>query len=224
MHLTTLLYFLLGHLAAAAPTSSPSYYPTNVSRDAPGELPRIVSVSYSGSGCPSSSPAVDRTTGSGAVEAFRLNGFKAETTPSASTSSVNCQVHLQLTGASAGWQVGVGDVVVRGRLVLDPGARLEYYVTSFWSEDAGETVTIRGTVPNDGLGRLDSAVTTRATVPPADVVYSPCTAGPDGAVGLLNVNFRVALLADGNQYGYFGKDAASAVAATESWGYVWRRC
>ncbi|KAI1079211.1 hypothetical protein F5B20DRAFT_545474 [Whalleya microplaca] len=223
MRLTPLLLLTPLAAAAAAPSSLLTPQSPFTPRDAPGDLPRIVSVSYSGSGCPSSSPAVERT-GSGFNDVgFQLNGFEAQTTPAASpaASSVNCQVHLQAAGASAGWQVGVAEVVVRGHLVLDPGARLEYYVSSFWSEDAGDTVTIHGTVPNSGPGRLDTDVTAHTTVPGANVVYSPCT-GPDGAVGLLNVNFRVALLADGSQYGYFGKGAGAA--ATESWGYVWRLC
>ncbi|OTB15647.1 hypothetical protein K445DRAFT_301091 [Daldinia sp. EC12] len=201
--------------ALAAPTT-PSQLST---RDAPSPPPRIVSVSYSGSGCPSSAPAVDRTGGFDDIS-LRLNSFEARTT-SVADSSVNCQAHLSIAGSAAGWQVGVKDVFVKGHLVLDPGASLDYYVTSFWSEDAEKTVTIRGSLGNTGSGRVSQDVTAHSTVPDNQVVYSPCT-GAKGNVGLLNVNFRVALQADGAQYGYFGKDPDTT--ASESWSYVWRRC
>ncbi|KAI1393939.1 uncharacterized protein F4822DRAFT_386447 [Hypoxylon trugodes] len=206
---------LLG-LAAAAAAPAPAPLTT---RDAPTPPPKIVSVSYSGSGCPSSSPAVDRTGGFEDI-ALRLNSFEARTSTIAD-SSVNCQAHLSIAGTAAGWQVGVKDVYVNGHLVLDPGASLDYYVTSFWSEDADRTVTIKGSLANSGTARLNQDVTAHSTVPDNQVVWSACT-GAKGNVGLLNVNFRVALQADGAQYGYFGKDPDTT--ASESWSYVWRRC
>ncbi|KAI0890209.1 uncharacterized protein GGS22DRAFT_9641 [Annulohypoxylon maeteangense] len=208
---TSPLLFLSG-LTAAAPA-------TLTTREAPSPPPRIVSVSYSGSGCPSASPAVDRTGGFEDI-ALRMNSFEARTT-TAADSSVNCQAHLSIAGSAAGWQVGVKDVYVKGHLVLDPGASLDYYVTSFWSEDAGRTTTIKGSLANNGGGQLNQDIEARSTVPDGQVVYSPCT-GARGDVGLLNVNFRVALQAAGTQYGYFGKDPDTT--ASESWSYVWRRC
>ncbi|KAI0117088.1 hypothetical protein F4814DRAFT_439603 [Daldinia grandis] len=212
---TSTLLPIFASLAAAAPAATPHLAP----RDAPSPPPRIASVSYSGSGCPSASPAVDRTGGFDDIS-LRLNSFEARTT-SVADSSVNCQAHLSIAGSAAGWQVGVKDVYVRGHLVLDPGASLDYYVTSFWSEDADKTATIRGSLSNSGTGRVSQDVTAHSTVPDSQVVYSPCTSSK-GNVGLLNVNFRVALQADGAQYGYFGKDPDTT--ASESWSYVWRRC
>ncbi|KAI1461552.1 hypothetical protein F4805DRAFT_237403 [Annulohypoxylon moriforme] len=211
---TPSLLFLSG-LAAAVPTTPQAPI---TARDAPSS-PRIVSVSYSGSGCPSASPAVDRTGGFEDIS-LRLNSFEARTT-TAADSSVNCQAHLSIAGGAAGWQVGVKDVYVKGHLVLDPGASLDYYVTSFWSEDAGRTTTIKGSLANNGGGQLNQDIEARSTVPDGQVVYSPCTSA-GGDVGLLNVNFRVALQAAGAQYGYFGKDPDTT--ASESWSYVWRRC
>ncbi|CAJ2512350.1 Uu.00g053650.m01.CDS01 [Anthostomella pinea] len=182
-------------------------------RDTPAALPRVASISYSGNGCPSSAPEVDKL-GSWSDLAFQMNAFDAQI-PGGTTSSTNCEVHVQAIGCSAGWQVGVKDVYVKGHLVLDPGAELDYYVTSFWSEDAGADVTVSGSVPNTGMTRLDEDVTAHTSIPEDQVVWSQCS-GTDGALGLLNVNFRVALLADGDQYGYFGKDADTT--ATESYG------
>ncbi|KAI1381918.1 hypothetical protein F4677DRAFT_9369 [Hypoxylon crocopeplum] len=213
MRAATLIPILSG-LAAAAPTAQHL-----TTRDAPSPPPRIASISYSGNGCPSASPAVDRTGGFEDIS-LRLNSFEARTTD-VTLSSVSCQAHLSIAGSAAGWQVGVKDVYVKGHLVLDAGASLDYYVTSFWSEDADKTVTIRGTLGNTGGGRLDQDVTAHSTVADNQVVWSPCT-GAKGTVGLLNVNFRVALQADGAQYGYFGKDPD--MTASESWSYIWRRC
>ncbi|KAI2613825.1 uncharacterized protein GGS25DRAFT_516685 [Hypoxylon fragiforme] len=189
----------------------------------PSPPPRIISVSYSGSGCPSSSPSVDRT-GGFEDTSLRLNAFEARAPGAPETASANCQAHLSIAGAAApGWQVGVRDVYVRGHLVLDPGAAVDYYVTSFWSEDAGVTSTIRGTLENPNPTRLDQDITAHSTVADNAVAFSPCTtSGGDGGVGLLNVNFRVALQADGAKYAYFGKDPDTT--ASESWSYVWRRC
>ncbi|KAI1761101.1 hypothetical protein GGR53DRAFT_44545 [Hypoxylon sp. FL1150] len=215
---STFLLPVLSSLAAAAPTSQ--QHQQLSPRDAPSPAPQVVSVSYSGNGCPSASPAVDRSGGFDDI-ALRLNAFEATTAGTVADTSVNCQAHLSISGAAAGWQVGVKDVYVQGHLVLDPGAELDYYVTSFWSEDAAKTATIRGTLSNGGATRLSQDVTAHSAVPDGQVVYSPCV-GSAGDVGLLNVNFRVALQADGAQYGYFGKDADTT--ASENWSYVWRRC
>ncbi|KAI0023059.1 hypothetical protein F4780DRAFT_777182 [Xylariomycetidae sp. FL0641] len=216
MHQRTALLLSLLPLSASMPVQHPA-------REAPPAPPRITAVSYSGNGCPSSSPGVERT-GTWADLAFRLNGFEASSATGSSdvrSASVNCEVHAEVAGCAAGWQVGVRDVRVRGHAVLDAGAALDWFVVSYWSREAGKGTTIKGTLPNPGAGRLDADVTAQTSIPDGQVVWSACS-GADGALGLLNVNFRVALQADGDQYGYFGHDADTK--PVESWGYVWRRC
>lgn len=107
---------------------------------APAALPRVASVQYSGSGCPSGAPGVERSGGFGDAR-FRMTAF-AVASGAARDRTANCAVHLQATGASPGWQVGIAAVDVRGRLVLDPGAALNYFVTTFWSQRAGDTVSL----------------------------------------------------------------------------------
>ncbi|KAI0404329.1 hypothetical protein F4802DRAFT_251361 [Xylaria palmicola] len=187
-------------------------------REAPSALPKITSLSYSGSGCPSSSPGVDRTGGGFSDIGFRLNSFEASL-PGIENANTNCQVHLQATGCSAGWQVGIKSATVRGHLTLDPGASITWYLTSYWSENAATTNTISGTISNTGASRLDEDIIRSAGA--GAVAWSPCAKG-DGFLGILNVNFRVGLDAPGKQFGYFGKDANTAAA--ESWDYVWRQC
>ncbi|GAP87273.1 putative secreted protein [Rosellinia necatrix] len=186
--------------------------------EAPVALPHITSLSYSGNGCPSSSPGVERTGAGFGDIGFRLNGFQASL-PGIDTSNTNCQVHLQATGCAAGWQVGIQSATIKGHLVLDPGASITWYLMSYWSESAGNTNTISGTVSNSGSSRIDEDITKSANA--GAVAWSPCAKG-DGFLGILNVNFRVSLDGSGKQYGYFGKNANTATA--ESWNYVWRQC
>ncbi|KAI1365639.1 hypothetical protein F5Y08DRAFT_169079 [Xylaria arbuscula] len=214
MHLSSLSSFaLLAPLTYISTVASITLSP----RD-PAAQPRITSLSYSGSGCPSSSPAVERT-GAGFDDiGFKLNGFSASL-PGIENANTNCQVHLQATGCSAGWQVGIQSATVKGHLILDPSASITWYLQSYWSESAGTTDTISGTIANTGSGRLEQDIIRTANA--GAVAWSPCTSG-DGFLGILNVNFRVALDAPGSQYAYFGKNANTATA--ESWDYVWRQC
>jgi hypothetical protein len=209
---TTLLPLFVAALsgpAAAAP------YPLNESA-APDSIPSLEAVTYSGTGCPSSAPGVERSGAAFADPHFRLKAFSADTGDVYSTSA-NCQVHLTASGRTPGWQVGLSAVDFTGHAKLDPGAKLDWFFTSFFSDDAADTVTVRGAVTNTGSTRLQKDIHEVATIPAADIVWSAC-----GDVGLLNVNFRIALNADGAKYAYFGKDADTVVA--EAWKYTWRRC
>ncbi|KAI1810619.1 hypothetical protein GGS20DRAFT_566546 [Poronia punctata] len=191
-------------------------------RDTPSALPHITSVTYSGDGCPSSSPGVERTGAGFGDVGFKLNGFEASL-PGIEHSSTNCQIHLQASGCTAGWQVGIQSATVKGHLVLDAGASFDWFLTSYWSQDAGATGTIQGTVSNTGSGRLDQDISKTASASAGLVAWSPCARDDGGYLGILNVNFRVALSsASGDQYAFFGKD--SHTPAAESWSYVWRRC
>ncbi|ORY65481.1 uncharacterized protein BCR38DRAFT_484898 [Pseudomassariella vexata] len=207
----TVLFSFSSIVSAAA---TPQLYP----RDVPAALPHATTIQYSGNGCPSSDPAVSKS-GSWNDLTFRMNNY--EVSLPGSDSTANCEVHIQAAGCQAGWQVGIKDVYVKGHLVLDPGAVLNFFVTSFWSQDAAKTVTARGTLQNTGTTRLDQITTAHATIPSTLIVWGPCSDAA-GDIGILNVNFRTALVADGNQYAYFGK--GGDVAATESFGYVWRQC
>ncbi|KAH8887302.1 hypothetical protein GQ53DRAFT_827466 [Thozetella sp. PMI_491] len=172
--------------------------------DAPQSMPRITSVSYSGNGCP------DNLDNSGDFNnpTFTFRHFVASSPGVNQT--VNCEIHLQSAGGSAGWQVSLSEVDVRGHVVLDPGMRLNYYVQTYFSENAGNTVTARERVGGDGQA-LDYPVQIRQGL---RELWSPCTGG-NGAPGILNVNFRVSLMGDG--HGYFE-------GTSETWNFNWRRC
>ncbi|RYP53892.1 hypothetical protein DL768_001204 [Monosporascus sp. mg162] len=224
MYFTLLLPFLApALLASPLPSSQESNGNEAAGEGGPANMPHISSVTYSGTGCPSSAPDVVRS-GGFAEPAFRLGGFEARVPDGAQT--VHCQVHVQAAGASPGWQLGLESVTVRGHVVLDPGAAVDYYVSSFFSQDADRTVTIKGTIPNDGDARLNRDVVSTTRIPGSSIVWGPCTReGSGGDVGLLNVNFRVALqTGGGDKFAYFGRGGVDNALPAESWTYAWRRC
>ncbi|KAI0393848.1 hypothetical protein F5Y17DRAFT_285857 [Xylariaceae sp. FL0594] len=189
-------------------------------QDTPPAMPRITSISYSGDGCPSSTANSVEKTGNGGFGdvGFRLNTFETSTSTGTSTTKA-CQIHLQTSSTcSPGWQVGIQTATVKGRLVLDPGAGVDWWLVSFWSERAGDTSTLQGSITNTGPSRTDDVVTLSSSSG-GDIAWSPCSSST-GYLGILNVNFRVAV--DGG-YGYFGK-AAGGNGVLENWGFVWRRC
>lgn len=104
--------------------------------DTPASQPKITSIRYSGNGCP------DDASRSGTFNdpTFSYNRFTAVLPGTNQT--VNCEIHVQAAGASAGWQVALSDVNIDGHLVLDQGTRLDYYTTVFYSENAATTVCI----------------------------------------------------------------------------------
>jgi hypothetical protein len=76
--------------------------------------------------------------------------------------------------------------------------------------------TVKGSVSNDGDTTLDYPITIHQTIPTSKLLWSDCT-GDDGAFGILNVNFRPALISDGGNHAY-------AEIFNEKLSYVWRRC
>lgn len=105
-----------------------------VAADSPPSLPRITSVQYSGNGCPNNGAR----SGDFNSPTFKYNNFAAASPGTNQT--VNCEVHLQASGGSAGWQVALSHVNVNGHLVLDPGMSLDYYTQAYFSENAANTV------------------------------------------------------------------------------------
>jgi hypothetical protein len=195
---------------------------------APSTAPKITSITFSGNGCQRD----PKFSGSFSDPTLTFYNFAASL-PGANQ-TVNCQVHLQASGASAGWQVALKTNVVKGHVVLSPGTTLTHYTTVFFSQDAAKTVsldlhklllgvaltdsdceqdTISGSISNNGDKTYNEAVT---LVSKADgsKVWSPCT-GSDGYTGIMNINFRGALTGDGKAY---------FEANTEEWDLEWRRC
>jgi hypothetical protein len=168
--------------------------------------PHITSIKYSGSGCPNDAQF------SGNFNNPTVT-FKDFTISSPGEKTVNCQVHLQATGASPGWQVAIKKNVVKGHLYLSPGSSLTHYTTIFFSQDASNTDTLQDTVSNTG-DKTTSGGVTLVSHAGAQRVWSPCT-DKDGYTGILNVNFRGALSGAGKSY---------FEAKTEEWELEWRRC
>jgi hypothetical protein len=102
---------------------------------APGVAPRITSLRISGSGCPNDSGSVKSSTGVlGDSASFTFSQLSSDNTN-------NCEIHIQSSGGSAGWQVGVQAVTYSGDLTLKPGTQLDTYTQIYWSDNAAETVS-----------------------------------------------------------------------------------
>ncbi|KAK4156618.1 hypothetical protein C8A00DRAFT_30471 [Chaetomidium leptoderma] len=172
---------------------------------APAAPPRITSISFSGNGCVQD----PKFSGSFTDPTVTFRNF-AVANPGNKT--VNCQVHLQASGASPGWQVALKTNVVKGHVVLTPGTAVTHYTTVYFSQDAGNTCTSTESISNNGDSNINQDIT---VVSKADrKVWSPCT-GSEGSTGIMNINFRSALTGDGKAF---------FEANTEEWDLEWRRC
>jgi uncharacterized protein DUF4360 len=124
----------MGALYRFAVAAAALYAPL-AAADAPAAQPKITSVQYSGNGCPNNAAR----TGGFSDPTFTYNRFAA-VLPGVNQ-TVNCEIHVQATGATPGWQVALSDVNVAGHLTLDKGTRLDYFTTVYYSQDAGTTVS-----------------------------------------------------------------------------------
>jgi hypothetical protein len=118
---SSLFFLALPALAFAAPPTSPT-------------ITRIV---FSGSGCPNDSGSVKADTptlGDNAGVSFsQLKG----------TDTDNCAVHIQSSGGTPGWQVAVSQITYEGDVNLRGNSELDTFTQIFWSENAGDTVSLR---------------------------------------------------------------------------------
>ncbi|KAF2864754.1 hypothetical protein BDV95DRAFT_508581 [Massariosphaeria phaeospora] len=171
---------------------------------APEQAPRITAVKISGSGCPNDSNSVKSNSANlGDNASFSFSNLRGDDTN-------NCQIHLQSTGGSQGWQVAVREVAYEGNVVLKAGSQLDAITQVFWSEKASDTSVITGHLTCAGPD-INNYVTIRQST--NDLSWSKCTAS-DGNPGILNVNFRPVV--QGNAGTFDFKHA--------NWKLEWRRC
>jgi hypothetical protein len=192
-HLTMIASFKLAALFAI----SQSIF---ASADAP--TPSIATISFSGNGCMNNGATAS---GDFSHPTFTFKHFAAVSPGINSTA--NCEAHIVTSGNTDGWQVALDKVNVKGHLVLDPNTDLTYYITSYFSQDAGNTATTTQTVSNDDSAAIDYPVVLNQG---CKEVWSAC-----GNVGILNVNFRAALTGKG--HGYFE-------GLSEGLSFKWRKC
>ncbi|KAI8942230.1 hypothetical protein NX059_000313 [Plenodomus lindquistii] len=177
---------------------------------APPTPPKITALTFSGTGCPSSS------SGSVTPDSTLLSDTASFSfTQLHGSSTDNCALHIQSTGATPGWQVAVQEVEYKGDVALSGKSSLDTITQVFWSERAGDTATLTSTLPNPSPNTpnppLTTAVTLRSST--SDLVFSKCTSS-DGNPGILNVNFRPVVQGVGGSY----------VFKRGRWGLVWRAC
>jgi hypothetical protein len=104
---------------------------------APPTSPTITRLVFSGSGCPNDSGSVRSDTATLSDNAgVSFTQLKGDSTD-------NCAVHIQSSGASAGWQVAVREIDYIGDVNLRGNSELDTYTQVFWSENAGNTVRLQ---------------------------------------------------------------------------------
>lgn len=135
MYFTSSLALFFVACSAAAPQKFITLPDTS---EAPFAPPAIKSVSFSGNGCPQNG-GLKQVSGGWQHFAFTLPDFAASYGGS-KPKSVNCQAHMNLDGGEPGWQVGIKDVWTKGHLELEPDVKLTQYITTYYSQDAANTV------------------------------------------------------------------------------------
>lgn len=183
-------------------------FPAAVVSDSPSSMPKITSVTFSGSGCKNDA----KLSGGLSSPTISYDDFTARYP--GTSHMVTCQVHLQGSGASPGWQFALKDNWVKGKVWLQPGTSLDYYTTVFFSQDAANTGTVKNTISNTGGGTVERDVVLRNNLAPRKI-WSPCTDG-DGYTGILNVNFRGILSGE--------EGRAWFKATSQNWEVEWRQC
>ncbi|POS69416.1 hypothetical protein DHEL01_v212190 [Diaporthe helianthi] len=207
---TTLLATTLLPLTAI---SSPLHHPGVLSpRELPASVGTVTQFKYSGNGCTQGSNSVTRS-GGWVSQSFKFSQFEADTISAGTPTTQNCELHFQGAGLSPGWQVSLAEADVTGKLVLAPDSRVNYYWQVYWSDDAADTLTLQGAIDNAGGNNkiINNNYTVKANV--SDPLWSQCISG-DGNPGILNVNFRVAIVGDGSSFD----------VDTETLNYKFRRC
>jgi len=181
--------------------------------DGPPSLPAISSWTYAGSGCRGDSNVVKTGSGWGDL-GFEFPDTLKATSGSPGSSTKNCLISLQGTGAPAGWQVAVESVPISGHATVQPGDKVEYLLTSNW---AGEQPTgqARDGTTNTGDALLDSDVSYVATIPADGLAWSKCFTS-SGDTGILTINLRTITT--------MSKTGDSHSFAADKINFAWRQC
>lgn len=102
---------------------------------APEHAPRITSLKFSGTGCPNDSGSVKAVYGElGDGPSFTFSQFSGDDTD-------NCELHIQSTSGSQGWQAALKSVAYQGNVQLSSGSELDTVTQAYWSENASDTVS-----------------------------------------------------------------------------------
>ncbi|KAK0751787.1 hypothetical protein B0T18DRAFT_317207 [Schizothecium vesticola] len=173
---------------------------------APPSIPTISKLTFSGPGCTQGSNL--KWSGNLDELTVRYSEFAARN-PGDGTS--NCQIHIQTTGGTAGWQYALKSTELKGSASLDAGATLTVFTSVYFSEDASNTATVSSSLANTEKKTIGGDVRVFSDFS-SKPIWSACNS--DGGTGLFHVNTRGALT-----------DAKSTFNAnTQTWELKWRRC
>lgn len=132
---STLLPTLLLPVALANSLTTPSTPTAN-----PGAITQIV---YSGPGCPSNSVSTPPASIGYNTQVFSFHDFVTSDTQ-------NCELHIQGSGLSPGWQVSLAELDVVGSLRREGGggaAAVRWFWQVYWSDNAADTVIMHFHLP-----------------------------------------------------------------------------
>lgn len=163
--------------------------------------PKVTSVQTSGNGC-----ARGSVTAKGTLNELNLDYNHFAAASPGRTSTTNCEVFLQSSGATSGYQVAVSALTISGSADLTAGTDAQYIAQVFWQADASNTATFQASSnKNGGVSvRLNSD----------KLAWSPCM-GNEGNPGLLAINTRVALGLNTNNAVVVDKNSVS---------FAYRKC
>ena len=98
--------------------------------------PKVTSVQTSGNGCARGSVSAQ-----GTLNELKLDYKNFAAASPGKTSTTNCEVFLQSSGASSGYQVAVSGLTIAASADLSAGTDATYIAQVFWQSNAKETVS-----------------------------------------------------------------------------------
>jgi len=203
----------------------------------PPAVPKVLSLTMSGNGCPSMPSQSNRANWNEWV--FSLGNFTAHDHESvaARDRNANCQIYISIASGPVGWQVAVKALTVRSSAFLSPGSSLSATgsAAAFLVSGSDDSVIPRATktanFTNDRAEDVAGPVTVRFDFSDGGP-WSDCMddgADDNAVAGVINVNFRVAVrktISEGRaSFGLTATgDSSSKASVVEQLEWTWRRC
>jgi len=206
----------------------------------PPAVPKVLSLTMSGNGCPSAPP--QSKTADWSEWIFSFNNFTAldHETAAPRERNANCQIYISIASGPVGWQVAVKALTVRSSAFLSPGSSLSATgsAAAFLVSGSDDGVIPRATrsanFTNEGEEDVVGPVTVHFDFNDGGP-WSDCMndeADDNAVAGVINVNFRVSVrktISNGRAtFGVAATGGNNAAAATapvvEQLEWTWRRC
>ncbi|KAL1866309.1 hypothetical protein Daus18300_006770 [Diaporthe australafricana] len=202
-------------LAPTAITGVPISKPSGIS---------IVSVSYSGKGCPSGSVSTslsaDKT-----VVTLGFDKFQAYIGPGTSVADhfKSCNLILTLKYPPA-YSFAVVSSTYHGYAQLDSSVTGKFYSTYFLSSLASATFSTSTSVLGGGTWESGSVYTKSDTISTPNLIFSPCGLLGIGSAALLNIGNTISLSSSNSSASGLMTNDDATVATTQQVALKWFTC